>query len=276
MMIDPVTVGTAAAGLLALDPVKKLLGPTADFLGAELAAYTRRRLSHAEKIIEIAAEHVVNDSSTASVSPRVLLAALDEGSKVESEIAQKYFGGVLASSRSENGEDDGAIIFTSILSTMSAAQIKLHCALYAALRLRWRGSKEQLGNEAGRTRLTTNITFKELTDAFGPAFVVEFETGMFGLNRQGLIGNFSYGSWMRHSSGKATPYLSFAPTVLGASLYLAANGHYSRMSTMILQEDLVFEDIVSINRESVFANSQIEKVDPATLPPEAIVLERKL
>jgi hypothetical protein len=231
-MIDPVTVGAgAAASLLALDPVKRLLGPTADFLGAELAAFTKRRLSHAEKIVELAAEHVPElDGKT--VPPRVLLAALDEGSKIESEIGHRYFAGVLVSSRSESGEDDGGVVFTSMLSTMSSAQMKLHCALYTALHMQWAGSQRNLADTEGRSRTRTAIKIDVFLRIFGggAAFVPEIETATFGLYRNGLIDNFHYFD-TGTVSGQVFQYLSFTPTVFRLSAVLGC--HWTKQTQSI-------------------------------------------
>jgi hypothetical protein len=264
-MIDPVTIGTGAAGLLALDPVRKLLGPTADYLGAELAAYTKRRLTGAEKIIEIAADHVGNDAESKSVSSRVLLAALDEGSKVESDIAQRYFGGVLASSRSENGADDSAVTFTSMLATMSSSQIKLHCALYSALRLRWLGTLKSMSDEPDRHALTIAIPINEIIKAFGIPVIANLEHAMFGLHRLGLIDYFEYGSFMASSGPEGfVPFIQFKPTVLGASLFLAGHGHPANNSSDILRTDLAVKEIVAIDPAKVRRSEEIQRVDPTT------------
>ncbi|MDH2381189.1 hypothetical protein [Bradyrhizobium sp. CER78] len=263
-MIDPVTAGAgAAASLLALDPVKRLLGPTADFLGAELAAYTKRRWSHAEKVIELAAEHVPEPDGK-SVPPRVLLAALDEGSKIESEIGHRYFAGVLASSRSESGEDDSGVVFTSMLSTMSSEQMKLHCALYTALHMQWAGSERNLGDGDGRGRTKTAIKIDVFLRMFGGGtrFAAQIETGMFSLYQNGLIDNFRYFE-TGAVSGQVFHYLSFTPTVLGCQLFLAAIGQNRPKASDIISGQITFKPMVDLSRNEVFDASAIQEFDPS-------------
>lgn len=259
VILDPLTIGVATTSLLALDPVKKLLGPTADFLGAELAAYTRRRFSSAEKIIEIAAQYVDSEPDGKSVSSRVLLAAIEEGSKVESEIAQKYFGGVLASSRAIDGNDDSAIIFTSILAGMSSSQIKLHYTLYSGFRKLWLGSTHNLGQDQVRSRLHTVLPYGELAKVLGPNFLAQLENGMFGLYRIGLSGNFGYGEMMENEMRVSEQYLHFEPTVLGCNLFLAANGQAAPTSSGILDPVILIKDLASLRVDKVLRLSDVKK-----------------
>lgn len=262
-MVDPVTAGTIATGLLALDPVKRLLGPTADVLGAELAAYTQRRLKRAEKIIEIAAERVTDDPSTdKSVSSRVLLAVLDEGSKSESEIAEKYYGGVLAASRSPGGSNDDAITYTSLLSSLPSAEIHLHYVLYSLLRHKWKGCDLNVGAGDGRQKLRTIISYTALINLMGGDLPVKVGPRLFNLARHDLIETmFTYGKRMQTSDGDTAYFLEFHPTVMGCGLYLAAIGRSAFDMSEIFSSDYSFAPIIDVPEWGVFKPEEVKFLD---------------
>lgn len=108
-MPDPITaVGAGAiAAYLGKDGLAKLLGPTADYLGGELQAYTQRRMENVGRIFS-RAESKLGDKleRPGQVPPKVLKTIINDGSYADDELAVEYFGGVLASSRTEIGRDD--------------------------------------------------------------------------------------------------------------------------------------------------------------------------
>lgn len=255
MAIDPTILGGAVAAFLAMDPVKRLLGPTADYLGKELAAYTERRRNRAQNIVAAAAEMIPeNAPPDASVSSRVLLESLDEGSKIESEIAEKYFAGVLASSLSKKGEDDSAVTFTSLLASMSSSQMTAHCVLYSALFVKWNGSGEEMSGDEGRSRLQSALTLGTYKNAGGS--IDNLERDLFGLYRLGLISNFSYGAFMTTPIG-LEQYVKFIPSVLGAQLFLAANGHPATSASDIVNSKLTLRRGLIVTKENVWATGDL-------------------
>jgi hypothetical protein len=48
----------------------------------------------------------------------------------DNEVLVEYLSGVLASSRTSDGQDDSGISWSSLLSTMSSVQIRAHFLLY--------------------------------------------------------------------------------------------------------------------------------------------------
>ncbi len=81
--------------------VEKLLGPTAEYLGGGIRDYTKKGMTNLGRIFEHAAK-ILGDKldEPGPVPPRVLKGILQEGYFCEDELTAKYFGGVLASSRS--------------------------------------------------------------------------------------------------------------------------------------------------------------------------------
>jgi hypothetical protein len=108
-----VDVGTGlAAGIIGKELLGKVVGPTASCLGEFGRDWVKKRVENVRRILE-AAERKIPDSpdGARAVSPRVLKHVIDDGSFCEEPVATEYFGGVLASSKSEGGSDDRGVKF---------------------------------------------------------------------------------------------------------------------------------------------------------------------
>src|SRR5919106_5794497 len=126
-MADPLTtLGLSAAGaFVTKDVVTRLLGPTADYLGAEMQQFTQRRLETIGRIFRNAADKAQDRlDEPGAVPPRVLRDIINEGSFQDDDLATEYFGGVLASSKTPMNRDDRAATFTSLISRLSTYQIR--------------------------------------------------------------------------------------------------------------------------------------------------------
>lgn len=136
-MPEPITtVGVGAiAAYLGKDGIAKLLGPTAEYLGGELKEFTQKRVENVVKIFS-KAEEKLGDSinSSGTVPPKVLKTIINEGSYCDDELAIEYFGGILASSRTELGRDDRGARVARILDTMSTYQIRTHYIVYSLIK----------------------------------------------------------------------------------------------------------------------------------------------
>lgn len=102
------TVGLGAiTAYLAKDGIAKLLGPTADYLGEGLRDLTQRRIESIGKMFSNASKKLGPQlNMPGQVPPRILRTVMNEASYFEDHVALEYFGGVLASSRTEGGRDD--------------------------------------------------------------------------------------------------------------------------------------------------------------------------
>src|SRR5712691_9549047 len=126
--MDPGTglaiLGSAAGGAKV---VEKILGPTAEYLGAGLKNWTEHRIQNVARIFRKAAGKLGSDNdSPGAVPPRVLKEVLDEGSYSDDELTAEYFGGILASGRSPSGRDDRAASYGRLTSELSTYQIRFH------------------------------------------------------------------------------------------------------------------------------------------------------
>src|SRR6266404_2227164 len=115
--------------------VEKLLGPTAEYIGVGLKNWTEKRVNNLARIFENAQKRLGgNLNDPGSVPPRVLKEILAEGSFCDDELSAEYFGGVLASSRSEIPRDDRGAAFARLVSRLTSYQIRTHFLLYAVIK----------------------------------------------------------------------------------------------------------------------------------------------
>jgi hypothetical protein len=140
--MDPGTglaiLGSAAGGAKI---VEKILGPTAEYLGAGLKNWTELRVGNVARIFRKASERLGSDIDTpGSVPPKVLKEVLEEGSYSDDELTAEYFGGILASGRSPNGRDDRAASYLRLTSELSTYQIRFHYIAYTLFRRFFLGS----------------------------------------------------------------------------------------------------------------------------------------
>lgn len=109
---------------------EKILGKTFVTIGTDLAKlYEKGR----DKIIEKATKKITNIDDGKSANLRVSRDVFWNGSFTDESICAEYFGGILASSRSMNGEDDLGIYYVDLIKSLSSSQLKLHYLLYLSL-----------------------------------------------------------------------------------------------------------------------------------------------
>jgi hypothetical protein len=123
--------------------VEKILGPTAEYIGEGIKSWTEKRVANVQNIFRIAADRLGDDiNKSGSVPPRVLKGILDEGSFCDDPLTAEYFGGVLASSRSNASRDDRGITFLSVITTLSPYQVRSHYIFYTLFRHFYKGLRQ--------------------------------------------------------------------------------------------------------------------------------------
>jgi hypothetical protein len=246
-MPEPATIlGLSALGaIVAKDVVTRLLGPTADYVGGELKEFTRRRFETVERIFQNAAAKAQDRlDEPGAVPPRVLRDVLNEGSFQDDDLAVEYFGGVLASSRTGMSRDDRAATFTGLISRLSTYQIRSHFILYSIFRDLFIGRSDSMyGAERRRRELSVFLPMNVYGSAM--AFTAEeleqiqsiIDHTLWGLYKEDLISDFEYGDNLT-SIPNLRRGIVFAPTVLGAEMFLRAHGIQSTSAGDILSSDL--------------------------------------
>ena len=132
-MTEPLTTvgGAAIIAYLSKDGISKLLGPTAEYLGGELKDLVQKSQANIFSVFQ-KAEKKCGDriNQKGAVNPRVLKHIYDEARFCENELLSEYFGGVLASARTESGEDDRGVYYSQIVKSSSIYQLRCHYLFY--------------------------------------------------------------------------------------------------------------------------------------------------
>lgn len=203
--------------------IKKVLGPTFDSLGVDIrAGYEKTK----EKIFTSAEKKLKKNQENGKANLRVAWDIVTQASFTESEIGAEYFGGILAASKTEDGQDDTGIYYLNIAKSISSKQLYLHYILY-----------KSLNNLFVRTESLHDLNVGMGSEIQGKRVYfytvelvnlgVSIETDFTALANKGLIGD----TWeviskkINHPiSGQEVnvPYAFFTPTTLGIQMLAIA------------------------------------------------------
>lgn len=246
-MLEPTTVGLAALGAyLSKDAINKLLGPTFDYLGDEFKAFTQKRVENVGKIFSNA-EKKLGDKlhRPGQVPPKVLKTIINEGSYADDAIATEYFGGVLASSRTEVGRDDRGDRLAKMIDNLSAYQIRSHYLIYSTISELFSNSGHSFSLPENRKKIELFISFGNYHKAMD--FTQEELANLqmlhhifSGLYSDGLIEDAQWGN-QEHLKKIVNSIQSGGiicrPSALGAELLLWAFGHGDKALDFSLSGD---------------------------------------
>ena len=133
-------IGTGLALLGSARLVEKLLGPTADYVGDSLKYWTERGTKNVGRIFQNATRQLgARLDEKGVVPPKVLKGIISEGAFCDDSLTAEYFGGVLASSRSDISRDDRGAVFIALIGRLSSYRIRAHYIIYAVVHALGRG-----------------------------------------------------------------------------------------------------------------------------------------
>lgn len=267
-MPEPITtVGLGAiAAYLGKDGLQKLLGPTADYLGGGLKEFTQKRVDNIGRIFKNADEKLGEKREVpGSIPPKILKTILNDGSFNDDDLAVEYFGGVLASSRTELGRDDRGARMAKLVDGLSTYQLRTHYLIYSTIKCLFKG-KGYLFNMDDRPNMEIVLPFEHYVEAM--QFTLEEVDNIepflrhifFGLVNEGLIeNNFLYGA-AQHLQ-KRVPSVDCSgiicqPSALGAELFLWAVGAGNKGLSHIFDEECI---TLVENLPSMVANTIVVK-----------------
>lgn len=123
--------GLAGAGALGLLWV---LGPSARAFGKNLGRWTDYQTDNLFRLSAKVKERLGDQppSDEGSVHPRVAKEILDAAAWIDDDLHQEYLAGLIVEARSQDGKDDGQILYTRIVAGMTASMVRVHHALYSA------------------------------------------------------------------------------------------------------------------------------------------------
>jgi hypothetical protein len=215
------------------DIAVKILGPTADYIGVGLRNWTERRVQNVGRVFQNAKEKLgTRIDQPGAVPPRVLKHVLDEASYCEDDLMVEYFGGVLASSRTEVGRDDRGAAFAALVGRLTTYQVRSHYVFHDLVKDLFAGTDVNLGTVDGCRQLQVFMPFHsyytamDFSDGEDPESISAHV--LFGLTRERLIDDaFLVGSaedLRKLYRAADEPGVVFAPSTLGVELFLWAHG----------------------------------------------------
>ncbi len=281
-MTDPGT-GLAILGgaQLSKDLVVKMLGPTADYIGAGIRDWTERRVHNVQRVFANANRMLLPGEidRPGAIPPRVLKAVLDEAQFADDELTAEYLGGVLASSRTEIGRDDRAATYSALISRLSTYQLRLHYALYESARQALTGRNISLAisdERAREARLFWDLDAARDAMAFSDEEHLQypeiFRHCLQGFVRESLISDvYALGGpelLRRHVGNLAFPSygLVAALTPLGVSLFVIAHGKKTGDPlARYLEVDEKFAFEIDVEIQPCVATKDLPQFGPSSL-----------
>ena len=230
------------------DIVIRLLGPTAEYLGGELKEFTKKRMENIGRIFSNAERKLGNKLEIpGQVPPKVLKTIVNEGSYSDDNIAVEYFGGVLASSRTEVSRDDRGARIAKTIDSLSTYQIRTHYLIYATISTLFSADGNSFNYPEHRKALEIFIPHQSYEEAMG--FTQrELENLQLlshivnGLDTDGLIdGEWTIGGRLSLGGNNLGNGIVCAPSRLGAELFLWAFGHGDKRLDFMLTEEFSAE-----------------------------------
>ena len=110
--------------------LQRAFGPVLSEIGEDLKKlYAIGR----DSILAAGYKKIANPEDGKKANLRVTRDVFWNGAFTDDAICAEYFGGVLAASRSNDGHDDSAIQYVSVIKSLSSSQLRLHYFIYSGL-----------------------------------------------------------------------------------------------------------------------------------------------
>jgi len=249
--------------------VEKMLGPTAEYIGGGIRNWTERRINNVANIFSRARDKLgTRIEEPGAIPPRVLKDVLDEGSFCDDPLTAEYFGGVLASSRSQISRDDRGAYWSSLIARLSTYQVRSHFLVYRAIYDRFRRQDSGFDMVDG-SKLSILLPFSSYIHSmdFSQDEMKEYATlvahSTFGLHNEGLIERFIYGNAETLKSREGGDFhppkeggIWVTPSTSGVELFLWAHGQGNLPPSAFFHLELVVPDGVvpcagALNRDDL-------------------------
>ena len=247
------------AAIFGLDMLRRVLGPSASYLGEQVASWVKQRHTNLKKIFESADRKLVGRGDVhGSVPPRVLKRILDDGSYCDDPLMAEYYGGVLASSKSGISRDDTGAVHLATIEQLSVYQIRAHYIIYSIVKELFDGTGAKVSTDSQLARLEIYIPWPTWETALAITTDEEERLNLitdhiiFGLKKEMLIGKtIIYGEkehLLKYYSGAPGDGVLVGVSVWGTQLFLWANGRSDLDSSQYLESAFDFHptDLVTI------------------------------
>jgi hypothetical protein len=235
-----------AGGIASKEVLSKLLGPTAEYLGNGMRDLVKISATNVSRIFTIACEKLKDGlDKKGQVNPRILKNILEEGRFVENIFSAEYFGGILASSRNEDGQDDSSLPYINLIKVLPSFHIHLHFIIYslvAKFGAIKRGKSNYLNIKSLQLMIPLNQLRKSLSIKKNDSNI-EVWNALVNLSENNLI--YEHYGLKTDNSEKKNGEISFdepgiivRPTEKGAALFLKALGYQGLSPELIFSVDV--------------------------------------
>jgi hypothetical protein len=199
--------------------LQKVLGPVLSEIGEDLKnLYARGR----DMILAAAYRKLRDDKGDKKANLRVARDVLWSGAFTDEEICAEYFGGILASSRTEDGKDDHAVQFVDIAKALSSKQLNLHYVVYHSLNKLLTAAGQPINVGLGSELEPQKVWFSAIE--LKQNLELRIDTDFHVLHRRGLISDYRIDFHDLGDRGKF-PYVFVGPTSFGVLFYAVAHNN---------------------------------------------------
>lgn len=261
-----VDIGTGLSILGSKDLLLKVLGPSADYLGEKTLGLTKKADINLNNIFKKAEQKLLPQKQKIGQVPhRVLGQVILNGSICDDEIEAEYFGGVLASSKSEISRDDRGATISALIGRLSAYDLRAHYLFYYSMKELYEGrnvsTRDETGSHYGLNGLLTffNIPSFHLSMGFSDAEMKNrntiMATTLIKLANEGLLSsNIRSGPVSITSLDKFNPEINSEgywvfPSLLGLDLFMWAHGYGGEDTDNFFKKDFGITLLESIKNK---------------------------
>lgn len=260
-MTDPIS-GIAiitAAGITALrEPINNLLGPVSTHYGNSLLEFAKEPsnswlVSNVSQVTQIAIRKLGDKiNSPGSIPPRVAKTVIEESMISDDVISLEYFGGVLASSRTELGRDDRGARIAKKISEMSVYHLRTHYLIYSTiidvfsssnLSFRIRSECDKMGIFIPLDNYIALMEFSNDEFSYSNSIVSNTLTGLIDDDHIASIYGMGTPEELRKHFPRVeipnTRGLICTPTITGAELFLWAFGYGNQRTDFLFDKEFV-------------------------------------
>ena len=228
--------------------LRAVLGPTLAEIGGDIGKlYAKGR----DNIVSAASRKIVDIDDGKRANLRVARDVLWNGAFADDDICAEYFGGILASSRSDDGKSDEAIQFVDVIKSMSSSQLRMHYIVYNSLNRSLVSTRENINVAQSNEIQNCELCFAALELDKEHGLRVDTDPNV--LHRVGLL--WQYETGVHSQGGKALPYLSVHPTTFGVLVYAAAHNRFDEWRTF---SHVNFGDFDGIGLPRLYASTKGE------------------
>lgn len=246
---------------------QKVLGPTLSEIGDDLQkVYKLGR----DKIIAAAKNKIKNIDDNATANLRVARDVFWNGAFTDEAICAEYFGGILASSRSQNGKDDTGVYYTDILKSLSSKQIHLHYVIYNCLNRLLIKDETKKDLNVGMSTELQRVDVFFATVELEQGIHLKIDTDLEALYRRGLLFEYKTQGHELPDNQGTLPYTQIKPTVLGVQLLSIAYNNFNNWREFPIKPYPDFENIALPRHFEFSLEKLVEKAFPKSVPAEGV------